>query len=101
MPEKMKVQKEAQKAETTLFADPNNKILFVDNIHISANSEAIIFDFVQTLPLMNKAEDGTEYRQAAIVSRIAISPQHFKRFYSLCGKLLAEGESEKESEETK
>ena len=61
-------------------------ILFTDNVHITTNSDGVVFDIMQKLAATN---------QMRIVARIGMSRTHAKKFLTEFSRLLAltEGKS--------
>ena len=67
-------------------------ILFTDNVHITTNSDGVVFDIMQKLAATN---------QMRIVARVGMSRNHARKFAAELGRLLAltEGKSRTGSKE--
>ncbi len=104
MPTNKQDEQNQQNKETgvSVITNPEKTTLYIDNIHITGNDGAVIFDFLQYLPGKIKYNQGEDLRQAAVVTRIAITTQHYRRFIEACGKVLSEIDShEHKAEEEK
>ncbi|NLM71328.1 MAG: hypothetical protein GX181_05150 [Synergistaceae bacterium] len=95
----MSINKQIPEGNVAVLASPEKATLYIDNINIMGNDGAVIFDFMQFMPGIVKNEKGEKMRQAAIVSRTAITTQHFRRFVEACGKVLSDIDSSERKRE--
>lgn len=94
--------KENSEPNVAILTNPEKTTMYIDNINITGSEGVVFFDFMQVLPGTVKIEEGKELRQAAIVSRIAITTQHFRRFVDACENVLSDiDSSEQKAEEEK
>jgi len=82
---------ENEKREVSLrtSVDPALKVLFSDGINLEVDNEAIVFNFIKTLPgEPEKTEDDEYVQDATVVARVAITTSNFRRFLKMSNELV-------------
>jgi|GEM_PF-3306649 len=98
----MSEDKKRNEPNIAIMTNPDRATLYIDNINITGAEDVVFFDFMQLLPGTVKTEEGKDLPQAAVVSRVAITTKHFRRFVDACERMLANiDSSEPEAEEEK
>lgn len=82
---------ENENKEVTLrtSVDPDLKVLFSDGVNLEVDNEAIVFNFIKTLPGEPEKTGNDEYiKDATVVTRVAITTPNFRRFLKMCNELV-------------